>query len=112
MRITWDYVARRMKTMHTAHELRLRLVSLKRTYGKSIRGFLPCFFAGLHPRRLLTASGLPHPSSLISQTPLRPYYLATPPGCLVSERGVVDVSTASAAGACKRRVAGGDDARG
>ncbi|EGZ30598.1 hypothetical protein PHYSODRAFT_374189, partial [Phytophthora sojae] len=45
LRITWDYVARQMeKTKRTSRELRLRLASLKRTYGKSIRNFPRCFF--------------------------------------------------------------------
>ncbi|KAF1792762.1 hypothetical protein GQ600_22060 [Phytophthora cactorum] len=59
LRITWDYVARRMKTKRPARQLRLRLASLKRTYGKSISGFPPCFLGGLYSRRLLSAPGLP-----------------------------------------------------
>ncbi|KAG2901010.1 hypothetical protein PC117_g21826 [Phytophthora cactorum] len=61
LRITWDYVARRMRTQRTAKQPRLRLASLRRTYGKSTRAFPPCCFGGLVPSRLLTASGPPPP---------------------------------------------------
>ncbi|KAG3095594.1 hypothetical protein PI125_g16206 [Phytophthora idaei] len=45
MRITWSYVARRMaKSKRTGSELRLRLTSLKRPYGKTLSRFPPCFF--------------------------------------------------------------------
>ncbi|KAG6945176.1 hypothetical protein JG687_00017443, partial [Phytophthora cactorum] len=56
-----DYVARRMRTQRTAKQPRLRLASLRRTYGKSTRAFPPCCFGGLVPSRLLTASGPPPP---------------------------------------------------
>ncbi|KAG4238039.1 hypothetical protein PC116_g13921 [Phytophthora cactorum] len=71
LRITWDYVARRMKTKRPARQLRLRLASLKRTYGKSISGLPPCFLGGLYSRRLLSASGLPPPRPRVSQRPAR-----------------------------------------
>ncbi|KAF1779086.1 hypothetical protein GQ600_12648 [Phytophthora cactorum] len=61
LRITWDYVARRMRTQRMAKQPRLRLASLRRTYGKSTRAFPPCCFGGLVPSRLLTASGPPPP---------------------------------------------------
>ncbi|KAF1777459.1 hypothetical protein GQ600_17094 [Phytophthora cactorum] len=34
LRITWDYVAGRMKAKHSVRPLRLRLASLIKTYGK------------------------------------------------------------------------------
>ncbi|KAG3175842.1 hypothetical protein C6341_g9282 [Phytophthora cactorum] len=71
LRITWDYVVRRMKTKRPARQFRLRLASLKRTYGKSISGFPPCFLGGLYSRRLLSAPGLPPPPR-VSQRPARP----------------------------------------
>ncbi|KAG6946903.1 hypothetical protein JG687_00016458 [Phytophthora cactorum] len=47
LRITWSYVARCMsKSKRTAQELRLRLASLKRTHGKTLPNFPPCFFGG------------------------------------------------------------------
>ncbi|KAG3113199.1 hypothetical protein PI125_g7529 [Phytophthora idaei] len=50
LRITWRYVARRMaKSKRTGRELHLRLASLKRTYGKQLANFPPCFFGGSSP---------------------------------------------------------------
>ncbi|KAF1778601.1 hypothetical protein GQ600_10524 [Phytophthora cactorum] len=44
LRITWAYVACRVKTKRAPTELRLRLVNLKRTYVKRVRDFPRCFF--------------------------------------------------------------------
>ncbi|KAG6944681.1 hypothetical protein JG688_00016960 [Phytophthora aleatoria] len=71
LRITWDYVARRMRTQRPAKQLRLRLASLKRTYGKPTQAFPPCFFSGQVPRRLLTASGPPPPTAFPLAQPTR-----------------------------------------
>jgi hypothetical protein len=59
LRITWAYVARRMKTKRSANELRLRLTSLKSTYGKTISTFPRCFFSGLPSRGVLVARARP-----------------------------------------------------
>uniref|UniRef100_H3H6C1 SLC26A/SulP transporter domain-containing protein n=1 Tax=Phytophthora ramorum TaxID=164328 RepID=H3H6C1_PHYRM len=57
IRITWAYVVRRMtKSKRTAAELRLRLASLKRTYGKFVKDFPRCFFGGSAPERCLLSS--------------------------------------------------------
>eukprot|EP00644_Phytophthora_capsici_P019444 jgi/Phyca11/132715/e_gw1.214.8.1 len=69
LRVTWDYVARRMKTKRPARQLRLRLASLKRTYGKAISDFPPCFLRGMSSRRLL---GAPSQLPLVLQRPVRP----------------------------------------
>eukprot|EP00644_Phytophthora_capsici_P018676 jgi/Phyca11/51902/gw1.128.16.1 len=44
LRVTWSYVARRMQTRRSSNELRIRLASLKRTYGKLLQNFPRCFF--------------------------------------------------------------------
>ncbi|POM59084.1 Histone methylation protein [Phytophthora palmivora] len=50
LRITWDYVAHQMKrTKRPASELRTRLATLKRTNGKTISKFQPCFFGSVKP---------------------------------------------------------------
>ncbi|KAE8998832.1 hypothetical protein PR002_g18634 [Phytophthora rubi] len=67
LRITWDYVGRRMKTKRTARQLQIRLSNLKRTYGKSLSDFPPCFFSGMTSRRLLRARGPPPPRPHVSQ---------------------------------------------
>ncbi|KAG3087715.1 hypothetical protein PI125_g18576 [Phytophthora idaei] len=111
LRITWDYVARRMKTKRPARQLRLRLASLKRTYGKSISGFPPCFLGGLYSRRLLSAPGLPPPPPRVSQRPARPSRVHSSPsahvqGLSVRQGGQCDcgdhpaVATAASAAAC------------
>ncbi|KAG6957757.1 hypothetical protein JG688_00010836 [Phytophthora aleatoria] len=46
LRVTWNNVARRMKIKRDAKELRLRLSSLKRTDGKSIKAFRLVFLVG------------------------------------------------------------------
>ncbi|ETI30553.1 hypothetical protein F443_22325, partial [Phytophthora nicotianae P1569] len=79
LRVTWDYVARQMKTKRSARQLRLRLASLKRTYGKAISGFPPCFLRGMSSRRLLGA--LP----LVLQRPVRPS--CRPPATPSSAKG-------------------------
>ncbi|KAL4146500.1 hypothetical protein PRNP1_012364 [Phytophthora ramorum] len=57
IRITWAYVVRRMtKSKRTATELRLRLASLKRTYGKFVKDFPRCFFGGSAPERCFLSS--------------------------------------------------------
>ncbi|KAG2845167.1 hypothetical protein PC113_g7742 [Phytophthora cactorum] len=111
LRITWDYVARRMKTKHPALQLRLRLASLMTTYGKSISGFPPCFLGGLYSRRLLSAPGLPPPPPRVSQRPARPNRVHSSPsahvqGLSVRQGGHCDrgdhpaVTTAASAAAC------------
>ncbi|KAG3065119.1 hypothetical protein PI125_g24053 [Phytophthora idaei] len=111
LRITWDYVARRMKTTCPARQLRLRLASLKRTYGKSITGFPPCFLGGLYLRRLLSAPGLQPPPPRVSQGPARPNCVhSSPPahvqGLSVRQGGQCDrgdhpaVATAASGAAC------------
>ncbi|KAG2992200.1 hypothetical protein PC120_g22527 [Phytophthora cactorum] len=111
LRITWDYVARRMKTKHPALQLRLRLASLMTTYGKSISGFPPCFLGGLYSRRLLSAPGLPPPPPRVSQRPARPNRVHSSPsahvqGLSVRQGGHCDrgdhpaVATAASAAAC------------
>ncbi|GMF57164.1 unnamed protein product [Phytophthora fragariaefolia] len=60
LQVTWDYLARRMETTRSPQQLRLRLSSLKRTYGKFIRDFPKCFFGGCSAR-LLGAPVLPPP---------------------------------------------------
>lgn len=72
LRITWAYVARRMQTKRPARQLRLRLASLKRTYGKAISGFPPCFLRGMPSRRLLGALRSPPPPLLILQQVVKP----------------------------------------
>ncbi|KAE8902017.1 hypothetical protein PF003_g13826 [Phytophthora fragariae] len=67
LRITWDYVGRRMKTKRTARQLQIRLSNLKRTYGKSLSDFPPCFFSGMTSRRLLRAREPPPPRPHVSQ---------------------------------------------
>ncbi|KAG2765729.1 hypothetical protein PC116_g10826 [Phytophthora cactorum] len=110
LRITWDYVVRRMKTKRPARQFRLRLASLKRTYGKSISGFPPCFLGGLYSRRLLSAPGLPPPPR-VSQRPARPNRVhSSPPahvqGLSVRQGGQCDrgdhpaVATAASGAAC------------
>ncbi|ETI31400.1 hypothetical protein F443_21627 [Phytophthora nicotianae P1569] len=54
IRVTWSYVARRMRTMRPSNELRIRLASLKRTYGKSLHDFPRCFFASSNGTALLS----------------------------------------------------------
>ncbi|KAG3063100.1 hypothetical protein PI124_g11158 [Phytophthora idaei] len=55
--VTWDYVARHMaKSKRTASQLRLRLTSLKRTYGKTVKNFPRCVFGGTAPGRCLLSS--------------------------------------------------------
>ncbi|KAG3172538.1 hypothetical protein PC128_g18509 [Phytophthora cactorum] len=55
--VTWDYVARHMaKSKRTASQLRFRLTSLKRTYGKTVKNFPRCFFGGTAPGRCLLLS--------------------------------------------------------
>ncbi|KAJ8579186.1 hypothetical protein ON010_g5 [Phytophthora cinnamomi] len=44
LRITWEYVARQMRTNRPVRQLKCRLASLKRTYGKSLKDFPRCFF--------------------------------------------------------------------
>ncbi|GMF47026.1 unnamed protein product [Phytophthora fragariaefolia] len=63
LRITWPYVAQRMKTHRAARQLRLRLANLKRTYGKSLSGFPPRFFSGPTTTGLFSVAGhvLPPP---------------------------------------------------
>ncbi|KAG3111859.1 hypothetical protein PI124_g8280 [Phytophthora idaei] len=57
IRVTWAYVARRMaKSKRTATEPRLRLASLKRTYGTAVKDFPRCFFGGSAPERRLLSS--------------------------------------------------------
>ncbi|ETI31543.1 hypothetical protein F443_21496 [Phytophthora nicotianae P1569] len=83
LRVTWDYVARQMKTKRSARQLRLRLASLKRTYGKAISGFPPCFLRGMSSRRLLGAP--PQPPPLVLQRPVRP--ACRPPATPSSAKG-------------------------
>ncbi|KAG3149919.1 hypothetical protein PI126_g11782 [Phytophthora idaei] len=48
LRIPRDYIARRMvKMKRSATELLKRLASLKKTYGKRIKGLPRCFFSGV-----------------------------------------------------------------
>ncbi|KAG3201971.1 hypothetical protein PC128_g3562 [Phytophthora cactorum] len=57
-RVTWDYVVRRMERLRlTPRELKVRLTTLKGTYGKRVRDFPRCFFCGATPDRLLLSSG-------------------------------------------------------
>ncbi|KAG1691652.1 hypothetical protein DVH05_026815 [Phytophthora capsici] len=57
IRATWDYVAPRMtKPKRTASQFRLRLASLKRTYGKALKNFPRCFLGEYEPPRLLDSS--------------------------------------------------------
>ncbi|KAG2889887.1 hypothetical protein PC114_g17743 [Phytophthora cactorum] len=57
IRVTWADVARRMaKSKRTATELRLRLASLKQTYGKAVKDFSRSFFGGSAPERCLLSS--------------------------------------------------------
>ncbi|KAF1782910.1 histone H3-K79 methyltransferase [Phytophthora cactorum] len=59
IRITWSYVARRMaKSKRTGSELRLRLTSLKRTYGKTLSRFPPCFFTSSIARTRLHSNNV------------------------------------------------------
>ncbi|KAG2814354.1 hypothetical protein PC113_g9942 [Phytophthora cactorum] len=44
------------KSKRTATEPRLRLASVKRTYGKAVKDFLRCFFGGSAPERRLLSS--------------------------------------------------------
>ncbi|KAF1788221.1 hypothetical protein GQ600_15228 [Phytophthora cactorum] len=44
------------KSKRTATELRLRLASLKRTYGKAVKDFPRCYFGGSAPERCLLSS--------------------------------------------------------
>ncbi|KAG3050678.1 hypothetical protein PI125_g26402 [Phytophthora idaei] len=111
LRITWDFVACRMKTKRPARQLRPRLASLKRTYGKSISGFPPCFLGGLYSRRLLSAPGLLPPPPRVSQRPARPNRVHSSPsahvqGLSVRQGGQCDrgdhpaVATAASGAAC------------
>eukprot|EP00644_Phytophthora_capsici_P012141 jgi/Phyca11/106714/e_gw1.12.687.1 len=45
LRVTWSYVAQRMYTRRSFNKLRVRIASLKRTYGKLLQNFPLCFFA-------------------------------------------------------------------
>ncbi|KAE9156828.1 hypothetical protein PF005_g33070, partial [Phytophthora fragariae] len=78
LRVTWAYVARRMKTKRSANELRLRLASLKRIYGNSISGFPPWFFSGLASRRIFATRARSPSSSRASQSLIAPTH-APPP---------------------------------
>ncbi|KAG3080357.1 hypothetical protein PI124_g11023 [Phytophthora idaei] len=58
IRVTWDYVARRMeRSRRTPRELKVRLATLKRTYGKRVRGSPRSSFSSTTPGRLLLSSG-------------------------------------------------------
>ncbi|KAF1788199.1 hypothetical protein GQ600_3973 [Phytophthora cactorum] len=58
IRVTWDYVARRMeRSRRTPCELKVRLATLKRTYGKRVRDFPRCSFSSATQGRLLLSSG-------------------------------------------------------
>ncbi|KAG3117961.1 hypothetical protein PI125_g3329 [Phytophthora idaei] len=59
IRVTWGYVARgRMERLRrTPRELKVRLATLKGTYGKRVRDFPRCFFSGATPGRFLLSSG-------------------------------------------------------
>jgi len=113
IRVTWSYVARRMaKSKRTASQLRLRLVSLKRTYGKEIKNFPRCFFSGSAPEHRLLSTGrhLPHTTTRRSQ-PLIP-----PPAARASTQPAAKNPTGSVAekpanaGALARAVAVADTA--
>jgi hypothetical protein len=94
IRVTWSYVARRMaKSKRTASQLRLRLVSLKRTYGKEIKNFPRCFFSGSAPEHRLLSTGrhLPHTTTRRSQ-PLIP-----PPAARASTQPAAKNPTGSVA---------------
>ncbi|KAF1787089.1 hypothetical protein PC116_g22334 [Phytophthora cactorum] len=54
IRVTWDYVARRMER---SSRTPCRLATLKRTYGKRVRDFPRCSFSSATPGRLLLSSG-------------------------------------------------------
>ncbi|KAF1773517.1 histone H3-K79 methyltransferase [Phytophthora cactorum] len=109
LRITWDNVARRMaKTKRSGRKLRQRLVSLKRTYGKHIQDFPPCFFgcirSTVRPRftsvtlppllHQLSASAAPKAAS---QT-LVPAAAAVPVAASTTRAGVGVPRTAGAVG--------------
>jgi hypothetical protein len=85
VRVAWEYVARCMaKSKRIASQLRMRLAALKRTYGKVIKGFPPCFIGGSAPgQRLLSSRGhisrarnAPSQGRLVATYPTTP---VTPP---------------------------------
>lgn len=83
------YVAQRMsRSKRSNQQLQLRLASLKRTYGRSLRDYSPCFFSGPAPRRILAAPTTPSTSSWPAPPTVIPATTATVPRPRPSPQGL------------------------